>query len=232
MPALHMSQPRLFRTYAARENRSYDCSIWQAARATSAAPTFFKRIRIGEKGLEEEFIDSGLSCNNPIKQVLAETEAMFGSDRHVACIISIGCGQAGVIGLKSPDAFQKALPLDLIAVLRRIATDCESAAEEIEQRFQNIPKVYFRFNVDQGMQGVTLADGEKLGEVIQHTMQYIQKLVVGRKVNAAVKAIRGQRAVVKSAEISRWKLKCSCDQFSLFGSQMDTLYQFWIQLNQ
>jgi len=201
-PALHMSSPRLFRTYLVRENESYNCPIWQAARATSAAPTFFKRIHIGEKGLEEEFIDGGLGCNNPIKQVLLETEAISGSDQYVACIISIGSGQAGVIGLKSPDAFQRALSLDLVAVLQQIATDCESAAEEIENQFKNIPNVYFRFNVEQGMQGVTLADGEKLREVTQHTMQYIQKSAVSQKVNAAVKAIRRRRAVIKVIEIN------------------------------
>jgi predicted acylesterase/phospholipase RssA len=185
-----------------REHRSYNCPIWQAARATSAAPTFFKRICIGEKGSEEEFIDGGLGCNNPVKQVLEEAETAFGADQYVACIISIGSGQADVIGLKSPDAFQKALPLDLIPVLRRIATDCESAAEDIEKRFQHISNVYFRFNVEQGLQGVTLAEGDKLGEVTQHTMQYIQKLVVNQRINAAVEAIRKQRTVIKTTEIS------------------------------
>jgi predicted acylesterase/phospholipase RssA len=209
MPALHMSSPRLFRTYPVRENQSYNCPIWQAARATSAAPTFFKRICIGEKGLEEEFIDGGLGCNNPIKQVLLETEAIFGSDQCVACIISIGSGQAGVIGLKSPDAFQRALPLDLVAVLRRIATDCESAAEEIENHFKKMPNLYFRFNVEQGMQGVTLAEGEKLGEVTQHTMQYLQRSTVNQKVNAAVEAIRRRGAVIKAIEISMYKFELS-----------------------
>ena len=201
-PALNISSPRLFRTYMVRENRSYNCPIWQAARATSAAPTFFKRIQIGDKGSEEEFIDGGLGCNNPVKQVLEEAEAAFGSNQYVACIISIGSGQPGVVGLKSPDAFQKALPLDLIPVLRQIATDCESAAEDIEKRFKSIPNLYFRFNVEQGMQGVTLAEGGKLGEVTQHTMQYIQKLAVGERINAAVKAIRAQKAVVRSIELS------------------------------
>jgi predicted acylesterase/phospholipase RssA len=201
-PALNISSPRLFRTYVVRENRSYNCPIWQAARATSAAPTFFKRIRIGEKGLEEEFIDGGLGCNNPVKQVLEEAEAAFGSNQYVACIVSIGSGQPGVIGLQSPDAFQKALPLDLIPVLRRIATDCESAAEDIEKRFKNIPDVYFRFNVEQGMQGVTIAEGDRLGEVTQHTLQYIQKSAVGQRINAAVKAIMEQKAVVRNAELS------------------------------
>jgi hypothetical protein len=64
--------------------------------------------------------------------------------------------------------------------------------------------VYFRFNVEQGMQGVTLAEGEKLGEVTQHTMQYLQRSAVNQKVNAAVEAIRRQRAVIKAIEISMY----------------------------
>jgi hypothetical protein len=42
--------PRLFRTYKVRENRSYDCTIWEACRATSAAPTYFESIGIGDEG--------------------------------------------------------------------------------------------------------------------------------------------------------------------------------------
>ncbi|KIM72071.1 hypothetical protein PILCRDRAFT_38945, partial [Piloderma croceum F 1598] len=86
-------------------------------------------------------------------------------------------------------AFQRALPLNLITVLKEIATTCESAAEDIEKRFKRVNNVYFRFNVEQGMQGITLAEWKKLGEVTQHTMQYIQKSAVNQKINAAVEAI-------------------------------------------
>jgi len=159
-------------------------------------------IHIGEKGLEEEFIDAGLGCNNPVRQVLEEAENVFGPSRHIACIISIGTGQRDVIGLRSPDAFQKALPSGLVTVLKQIATDCESAAEDIEKRFKRSTNVYFRFNVEQGIQGVTLAEWEKLGEVTQHTVQYIEKSVVNQKIDAAVKAIRGRKAVIGTAQLN------------------------------
>jgi predicted acylesterase/phospholipase RssA len=197
-----MSGPRIFRTYTVRENQNYDCMIWQAARATSAAPTFFKRIWIGEQGSEEEFVDAGLGCNNPVRQVLEESEAVFGPGKRVACIISIGTGQSDVIGLRSPDAFQSALPLDLVNVLKKIATDCESAAEDVEKRFKRLGNVYFRFNVEQGLQGITLAEWEKLGQVTSHTMQYIQRSAVTQKINVAVKAIRVWQGVISTAELS------------------------------
>jgi patatin-like phospholipase/acyl hydrolase len=38
-----------------------DCMIWQAARATCAAPTYFRRMKIGKW----EYVDGGLGFNNP-----------------------------------------------------------------------------------------------------------------------------------------------------------------------
>ena len=173
MPALHVSSPRLFRTYRTPKYQTYNCTIVEAARATSAAPTFFKRVYIGEEGLKEEFIDAGLGCNNPTSQLIQEAQSMFPSST-IACIVSIGTGQPGIISLKSPDAFQKFLPLDVIKVLRGIATDCENAATEHKKRYADVPDFYYRFNVEQGLQGVSLAEWDRLGEVRTHTEHYIQ----------------------------------------------------------
>jgi hypothetical protein len=41
-------EPRLFRIQLADKNPDYNCTIWEAGRATSASPRFFKRIRIGD----------------------------------------------------------------------------------------------------------------------------------------------------------------------------------------
>lgn len=44
--------------------------IWEAARATSAASTFFEPISIGDHG--ERFTDGALIHNNPVFQVYKE----------------------------------------------------------------------------------------------------------------------------------------------------------------
>jgi predicted acylesterase/phospholipase RssA len=38
-------------------------TIWQAARATSAAPTYFERLTVGD----DQFVDGGLGYNNPVQ---------------------------------------------------------------------------------------------------------------------------------------------------------------------
>ena len=55
----HAAGPTLFRTYEVTKNGSYNCKIWEAARATTAAPTFFKRIKIGSLASGVEYVDAG-----------------------------------------------------------------------------------------------------------------------------------------------------------------------------
>jgi patatin-like phospholipase/acyl hydrolase len=65
--------PELYWTYQSCELH-LDCTIWKAAQATSAMPTFFKPIEIRWKQL---FIDGG---NNPSRLVLDAAKRLFKSD--------------------------------------------------------------------------------------------------------------------------------------------------------
>jgi predicted acylesterase/phospholipase RssA len=69
MNAANMSLHVLFRTYNTRDHPAADCAIWQAGRATNAAPKFLKPIKIGNPGIEETFVDGGMGQNNPLMSV-------------------------------------------------------------------------------------------------------------------------------------------------------------------
>jgi hypothetical protein len=62
--------PVIFRTYDGRDEPAAKCAICEAARATSATPTFFKRIKIGPSQCAEPFVDGGLG-RNPLDVVKA-----------------------------------------------------------------------------------------------------------------------------------------------------------------
>jgi patatin-like phospholipase/acyl hydrolase len=108
--------------------------VWEAARATCAAPAFFKRISIGVSPLAEEFIDGGLGCNNPTLVLLQEAKLAF-PGRHIACIISIGSGAVQTIAIPKPSLFQKMLPTDVISAMKKIAADCQQVSENAARRF-------------------------------------------------------------------------------------------------
>lgn len=197
------SIPTHFRTYRSFQNESPNCKIWEAGRATSAAPTFFKRISIAdEHGLSLDFIDGGLGCNNPTARILAEAKHIF-KDRYISTVVSVGTGQAKTIALPKPGFGQKVLPLDVVSVLKKIATDCERIAQDMAGRFEADPGVYFRFNVDQGLQNVGLGDWEKLNDVAAHTHAYMRLHDNSQRADNAARAMKERRLTVDTATAGR-----------------------------
>ena len=89
------AQPFLFRSYqlsAEAEQRtllkgSCDMPVYQAARATSSAPTYYEPEEINGN----RYVDGGISANNPVLVALAEAATLWPS-RPVECVVSLGTG--------------------------------------------------------------------------------------------------------------------------------------------
>ncbi|KAK4233068.1 acyl transferase/acyl hydrolase/lysophospholipase [Achaetomium macrosporum] len=183
--------PRLFRTYRVRENASFNCTIWEACRATSAAPSYFEPIKIGDDGEQETFVDGGLGYNNPVEQVLEEARRIF-PGRKVACVVSVGTGVASAIAF--PDS-PKTSPVKLIDALKKMATESDTTAEKMHGRFQNVKDVYFRFSVDRGLQAIGLEEWKELSNVRTFTTEYLNQRVISEQVNEVVKALLASKIV-------------------------------------
>ncbi|EKV04427.1 Acyl transferase/acyl hydrolase/lysophospholipase [Penicillium digitatum] len=102
------ARPTLFRTYDQSTSLN-GCTIWQVARATSAATTFFKPMKLGRDEIED--IDAGLGYNNPCDKLIGEAKNAFPGRTNLQ-ILSIGTGIWNVIEIndKRPsviDAMQK-----------------------------------------------------------------------------------------------------------------------------
>ena len=192
--------PVIFRTYESPKEPSIPCKLWEAARATSAAPTFFKKIEIGPRAIP--FIDGGLGRNNPTAQLLEEAEDVYSKEK-VACVISIGTGQANIVNISDPNFIERNIvPIGVIKAVVAISTDCEETAQHMEKRFKHWPGTYFRFNVEQGLQKVKLGDWEKLGQVADLTRHYIHLEEIDRRLDRAVQALLERRGKIHTLQLS------------------------------
>lgn len=144
-------------------NQNPNVKIWEAVRATSAAPTFFDPIHING----EEYVDGGLGCNNPCKEVYEEAQRLW-PDREIGCIISLGTGMPRVLSMQNPSLLSSWWPKDWTETLLRVATLCDQIHQEMLRK-RELRGKYFRFNVQQGMQTISLEEWKKLGEVATHT---------------------------------------------------------------
>ncbi|KAJ8109063.1 hypothetical protein OPT61_g7729 [Boeremia exigua] len=82
--------PVFLRSYINSQNPSEvpGIKIWEAARATSAAPVYFPPMKVGQY----TFVDGGLQANNPLGWLWTEVLSLFGPARTTDCFLSIGTG--------------------------------------------------------------------------------------------------------------------------------------------
>ncbi|CAE6413699.1 unnamed protein product [Rhizoctonia solani] len=191
---LNAGLPVLFRSYTVTTNPGPDCTICEACYATMAHPDLFKSIDIIESSVPQSYVGGELGCINPIAHVLSEVDRVY-PDRQVASIISIGAGHARTIQVPSPSRWIRTQD---VIVTKEMATDSERVAEEMVARFEGTSGVYFRFNVDQGMQSMQDGSWERLGEAMQHTRSYLQKGETTQKLEAAVRASMERRGTIST----------------------------------
>ncbi|CAE6393490.1 unnamed protein product [Rhizoctonia solani] len=191
---LNAGLPVLFRSYNVGANPGPDCTIREALHATMAHPDLFKSISIVDSSVAQSFVGGEIGCSNPIAHVLSELKRVY-PGRQVSSIISIGAGHARTIQVPNPSRWHRTKD---VIVMKDMATDSERVAEEMATRFEGTTNIYFRFNVDQGMQNMKDGSWERLGEVIQHTRAYLRKGEVNRKLEAAVRTIIERRGAMST----------------------------------
>lgn len=90
-------QPFLFSTLnALLPSENHNFFMWQAGRATSAAPTFFKPFtlsyKVGDRKKSITLIDGGVGINNPGLAAYANAKKVFEGHRKRYVLLSLGTG--------------------------------------------------------------------------------------------------------------------------------------------
>ncbi len=174
-----------------------ETTIWQAARATSAATSFFDPIEIGD----EEFVDGATPANNPIMELWSEAydafrdseDSNWNLDDNIASVVSIGTGVPAMKPFGDD-------PFHIGSKLVKIATDTERRAEDFVRHHPQLynDSRYFRFNVNRGLEEVSLEDHSKQREIIAATRVYIQAEAVHKSMSCCAERL--------TKRTGRWRL--------------------------
>jgi predicted acylesterase/phospholipase RssA len=82
----------IFRSYDCVGHSANKCKIWQAARCTSAAPSFFKPMFVEIPSPGGWYLDGGLRNNNPSQLAQYEAHLIWPTVKRF-CAVSIGTGR-------------------------------------------------------------------------------------------------------------------------------------------
>jgi predicted acylesterase/phospholipase RssA len=175
------------RSFGTRDADPFPACIWQVARATSAAPTYFQPIEIDDV----LYGDGGTGWNNPVKEAIAEARNVW-PDRPIGIVVSIGTGLEEALQLDVHTHTSKEVPRVVQSLLRNTSpkhafkldvaeyavkclTSCELIHREVAEHCDRdiLEGNYFRLNVVQGMSAIGLAEWDKLGTMIALTNRYM-----------------------------------------------------------
>ncbi|XP_032444210.1 calcium-independent phospholipase A2-gamma isoform X1 [Xiphophorus hellerii] len=110
--------------------------LWQAIRATSAAPGYFQEFKLGN----DLHQDGGLLINNPTALAIHECKCLW-PDTPLQCVVSLGTGRIETAGKTS--VTYTSLKTKLANVISS-ATDTEEVHAMLDAFLP--PDTYFRFN--------------------------------------------------------------------------------------
>lgn len=174
----------LLRSYDSRREPppEYNCTIWQAGRATSATGLAFKPISIGQN----VFIDEGAGKYNPSPQVLEEAIVNEYPGRELGIFVSVGTGKRpggtnhnqhewweGFIG-GSVGSFAEARRR-LIAKIEA-CEDTHMQMMNVELPKHKIPREnYARLNVEVGVGEFGMNEWDRLSDMTIGTRRYLKK---------------------------------------------------------
>lgn len=141
--------------------------IWKVARATSAAPAYFKPMKIDD----DEYLDGGFGANNPCAEVYDEVQRMNNSaERCVGLIISVGTGKLQQSRFQGR-GFRRYIGFFHFAT--KWAADSEE--KHIDMTRLNLPN-YARFNVESALGAMKLDEWRDRGSLRLKTGETISKL--------------------------------------------------------
>ena len=168
------SYPHLYRedapNWITRYNEGADAlAIWQTARATTAAPFYFKMVKAVVDNVEKSFKDGGIRENNPSGAALSEFHALYeGTGTEVpALMLSVGTGRPDT----SQDGFASAWPgpfghlpfvskfLEKRAVIQNLLikyTEGEKQHHQMREHAHGENTWYKRLNVSHGLESMPL----------------------------------------------------------------------------
>ena len=182
MPSQNIGQARVVRTFpgdsGVDDQWDREITIWQAARATTAASSFFKPQKLGSGPTAQTYIDAAIGVNNPVVPLLKEAVQEFGTGRRLGCVVSIGTGTRerklgrALNGLKNLTQGPRYY-VHLINTVKSTATDAEAAHHDLQSKLLLFPGSYFRFNVPEAAEQVKLHHYEKIPELKAMTTKYL-----------------------------------------------------------
>jgi patatin-like phospholipase/acyl hydrolase len=195
------ASPYFFKSYRSPDDGSSSASIpddffmWQAARATSAAPTYFPPFRlVHPDGSEKSLLDGGVFANNPGMCALADAYKMHAGTESPFLVVSVGTGNED-LRLRYADAAGRGLLGWAVPILKIVF---DGVSDTVDYETKEMADRYWRFQKERV--GAELDDASP--GAIQRLLDAANQLIAEREADLAEVARRLKENARGSARVA------------------------------
>ncbi|KAL8799034.1 MAG: hypothetical protein Q9182_006187 [Xanthomendoza sp. 2 TL-2023] len=192
-PTHHTLRPSL---YPRNPDDSSEFDITQVARATSAAPSYFKSTEIHE----HRYYDAAMNINNPSLEVYQEVSVLNKAHESVALLLSLGTGNAKGSTIKAKRALQRELN-DISDIVHGRIIDASRGRLDFS---------YYRLDVQDGLQDVRVDEWKPIASgattrarIELATTRYLQATDICEEIRACAVTLVHARSL--RAQTMRWE---------------------------
>ncbi|CAE7067064.1 unnamed protein product [Rhizoctonia solani] len=181
------TRPILMRSYAVpRDADPEKFKIWEAARATSAAPLYFRPMKAGV--YKATYLDGCVSSHcNPSWLAMQEAKQLW-PKRKIGLFMSLGTGSPNKVALQAP---MRRFILGFIYLAANTVQVHEMAWREFKRKYEVSP--YVRLSVDHEISKIRLDDPSRLDNITAATLTYLEVARTSHQIQRAVDLATGAK---------------------------------------
>jgi hypothetical protein len=144
------------------------------------------------------FIGPPHGAHNPTRELLKEANSIFGKEKLVAQIVSLGCGRSHIYSVEKSKNTE-----GVSRSIQEMAADCEAVETELSTRLCDMD-AYLRLNVERGMENVLMSEWDDVGPIETHTRAYVEMAEVSETIDASLRRLQEGTGTITLGEISSY----------------------------
>jgi hypothetical protein len=206
-------------TYRSRQSQ-IECSVVDALSASMAIPNLFSSVFVGPEYAAIELGGGHLEFNNPARELLKEAERVYGDERRLSVIVSLGSGRPKASSLEDSNVQTNRIQ----ALLKRLAANSEATERDLGHQLYDVG-AYIRLNVDEGSESIQLHEWTRLRVIVARTQSYLTSPFINKLVDHSILGLVEKQGVMSLNQLSKLPILFFLSLYFLLGTHPSTHYE-------
>ncbi|PVF92027.1 FabD/lysophospholipase-like protein, partial [Serendipita vermifera] len=190
------TSPQWLSTYPSRQSH-IECSVVEALSASIAIPTLFDPVSIGLDFAALELSGAHLAFNNPTREILQEAQRVYGDERQLSVILSLGSGKS-----KDPSLGKSNQTNAIDGLLKRLIGNSEATERDLAYQLYDVG-AYIRLNVDHGLECIQLHEWSQLSLALAQSQDYLASSSITKLVDNFISGLIERQGLMTLNQLTR-----------------------------